>query len=348
MKIVGIDPGSSSWDIFVYDSEDPPNYVEGSLVTALVRDNPAYLLDFLAKCQPFDLLVAPSGFGLPFLVGANLSRRHMYELSLQPDENRPLMGLRTILDSLMAQSWKTLWLPGVKHLPTVPKYRKINHLDLGTADKICSVMIGIKTLLEEDRIELDKASFLLIELGSSFSAIIAVEAGQIIDGIGGSNLMGMGAFGAIDGEIAVIAGTITKKAIYSGGLATLLAEGVDPADAYTAFCDRVVKAAYSLLPSFQNSAPINAIFLSGSGAENATIRQILADRLSKVCQLRPLHNFGRITKAAAQGAAFIGEGYLGGLSAPIVEKLELFKASGSILDHIYFEGFHSKMGENAK
>jgi len=34
--------------------------------------------------------------------------------------------------------------PGVVHLNTVPSYRKWNKFDMGTADKVCCVALGIK------------------------------------------------------------------------------------------------------------------------------------------------------------------------------------------------------------
>ena len=61
-------------------------------------------------------------------------------------------------------------------------------------------------------------SFILLELGGAFTAAIAVEQGRIVDGLGGSSgPLGAMASGALDGEVAFLAGQVTKQMIFSGG-----------------------------------------------------------------------------------------------------------------------------------
>ena len=59
------------------------------------------------------------------------------------------------------------------------------------------------------------------ELGYAFSAILAIENGRIIDGIGGSNIMGFRAVGSSDGEVAYLMGKIKKTDIYKGGVSSI-------------------------------------------------------------------------------------------------------------------------------
>ena len=61
--------------------------------------------------------------------------------------------------------------------------------------------------------------FILLELGGAFTAAIAVEGGRIVDGIGGSSgPLGLRAAGALDGEVAFLAGC-PKRMIFDGGAA---------------------------------------------------------------------------------------------------------------------------------
>jgi len=48
-----------------------------------------------------------------------------------------------------------------------------------------------------------------------------------------------------------------------------------------------------------------------------------------------MRTYGNISKHAAQGAAFIANGLLGGEFGPIVNNLKIKEAKGSVLDDIY-------------
>ena len=65
MRVVGIDPGTSSWDIFGYDVETNEICIDTSIETKIIMENPDLLFASLEKIEPFDCMIAPSGFGLP-------------------------------------------------------------------------------------------------------------------------------------------------------------------------------------------------------------------------------------------------------------------------------------------
>jgi predicted butyrate kinase (DUF1464 family) len=109
-------------------------------------------------------------------------------------------------------------IPGVKHLPTIPRYRKINKIDMGTADKLCTAVTGIRDQVERLNINPKNTNFIMVEIGYGFTSVLAIENGQVIDGIGGSNIMGFRACGSLDGELAYLIKNINKKDIYSGGM----------------------------------------------------------------------------------------------------------------------------------
>ena len=72
--------------------------------------------------------------------------------------------------------------PGVIHLKTVPAYRKWNKFDMGTADKVCCVALGIKDQSERLSISLEETSFIYVEVGYGFTATIAIEGGKLLMG----------------------------------------------------------------------------------------------------------------------------------------------------------------------
>ena len=75
-------------------------------------------------------------------------------------------------------------------------------------------------------------SFILLELGGAFTAAIAVEDGRIVDGVGGSSgPLGVRAAGALDGEVAFLAGSVSKDLLFGGGAATIAGTPDAPAEA---------------------------------------------------------------------------------------------------------------------
>ena len=60
---------------------------------------------------------------------------------------------------------------------------------------------------------------ILLELGGAFTAALAIDGGQIVDGMGGSSgPLGVRAAGALDGELAYLLGpALRKDTLYSGG-----------------------------------------------------------------------------------------------------------------------------------
>ena len=57
--------------------------------------------------------------------------------------------------------------------------------------------------------------------------------------------------------------------------------------------------------------------------------------LKDVASVRIMKSYSQIAKRAAQGAAFIANGLLGGQFKPIIDNLKIKDASGSILDDIF-------------
>jgi predicted butyrate kinase (DUF1464 family) len=185
-------------------------------------------------------------------------------------------------------------------------------------------------------------------LGGAFSAAIAVEAGRIVDGLGGSSgPIGASASGALDAEVAYLAGTITKQMVFSGG--ALAMAGTPEASAETLVnpstprgrlaWDAFVESAVKAVATLRVSAPeAREVILSGRLAGVAGVREAVANRLAVVLadvSVSALAGFASVARQAAQGAALLADGLAGGQSAALVERLGLREASGTVLDHLY-------------
>ena len=108
---------------------------------------------------------------------------------------------------LAASGLPVVYTPGVIHLDTVPAHRKLNRIDLGTADKVAVTHSRSPTNPNASPAPAAETSFILLELGGAFSAGVAVSDGRIVDGMGGtSGPIGWRAAGALDGEVAYLAG----------------------------------------------------------------------------------------------------------------------------------------------
>ena len=109
--------------------------------------DPAPLVDALHAYAPFDLVLGPAGYGLPLVPAAAVGERELALMVLkradEPEARAGIAGMRSIVRALIAAGTPLVFGPGAIHLPTVPRHRKWNRIDLGTADKVASAALGI-------------------------------------------------------------------------------------------------------------------------------------------------------------------------------------------------------------
>ena len=333
-RVVGIDPGTLSIDLC--GIVDGQLYLDRSWPTADAVSDPAGLVEVLTTAGPPDLIVGPSGYGLPVRPAVEATETDLRLAFLaRPGEGGGIGGLRGLARALAVSGLPVVHVPGVIHLDTVPAHRKLNRVDLGTADKLCAAALGIRDQGERRGRAPEEVSFIMLELGGAFTAGVAVERGQVVDGVGGtSGPIGWRAAGALDGEVAFLAGEITKAALFHGGVASLLEQ--DPglrSVAIQAYVEGAVKAARQL----RCSAPsADEILLSGRHASNREIRSGVEAGLTDAGPVRTLAGFAAIAKQGAQGAALIADGLAGGAQRPLVDRLRIREARGTVLDHLIF------------
>ncbi|MHA1673128.1 MAG: DUF1464 family protein, partial [Promethearchaeota archaeon] len=238
-----------------------------------------------------------------------------------------------------------------------PQYRKFNVIDMGTADKVCSTIYGLHSLQKSSQMALNDMNFILLEIGRGFSAMIAVEGGKIIDGIGGSNLLGIQSLGKIDGELAYQMEISLKREIYRGGLRDILSsqpiqeetlqEDIlqlpedHPIKLY--FIEQISKGLLTLAHSYEFIQKDIPVLVTGSGIPQKWIISQLDGHFERkqnigiapIFSFQKLENFAPSTKSAAQGAAFIAEGIMGGRFRELLEHMGFFDCQGSVFDDLY-------------
>src|SRR3989454_5096715 len=103
-------------------------------------------------------------------------------------------------------------------------------VDMGTAEKVCAAALAIDEQARRFARPLADVSLVLLELGGAFTAAVAVAGGRIVDGVGGSSgPLGFRAAGALDGEVAYLAGAVPKQLLFGGGAAAIAGWDADAA-----------------------------------------------------------------------------------------------------------------------
>jgi predicted butyrate kinase (DUF1464 family) len=178
-------------------------------------------------------------------------------------------------------------------------------------------------------------SFILVELGGAFTAALAVEQGQVVDGVGGTGgPIGWRSAGALDAEVAFLAGQVSKSALFQGGVSTLVErEPGRAATAHAAYAEGAMKAVRQLRQSAPSAA---VVLLSGRHSTQPDLLRRLNRELADLGPVRHLNGFAAVAKQGAQGAALIADGLAGGRHAGLVERLRLRESRGTVLDHLVF------------
>lgn len=346
-RVIGIDPGTVSLDLC--GLEDGRVFLDQSIPTEDATADPSLVLGIIERASPLDLVVGPSGYGLPLAKASELTESDIRLACLAPrGDSGGIGGLSSLMRAMGTASVPVVITPGVVHLPSVPAHRKVNRVDMGTADKVCAVALAVHEQARRRGCPEREVSFILLELGGAFSAALAVEEGCIVDGLGGSSgPLGAASCGALDGEVAFLAGQVSKQMLFSGGAlavagipearAEAIAEVTTPArqKALEAYLESIVKAVAALAVSAPSA---RVVVLSGRLAKVTTIRGGLMSRLSRVIPgvtIELLSGLASVAKHAAQGAALLADGLAGGSAAPLVDALGLRDAKGTVLDHLY-------------
>lgn len=351
-RVIGIDPGTVSFDLCGLDNGEL--FLDTTIPSADIGTNPQILTDILNAAQPLDLVIGPSGYGLPWVTIRDFSARELFLFILADDRERErvsvLGGMGRMIGILKETDLPIVFMPGVIHLPTVPAHRKANKIDMGTADKLCCLALGIYDQAQQHQLAYNETSFIYVEIGGAYTAVMAVDNGQVVDGLGGtSGGPGFYTLGVMDGELAYLLDEFPKAVLFSGGVAfqsgqpelspeeSLARRPTDAAhrEAWEALFEGVAKSVAAEMVVVPHP---REIILSGRLCRNPIVREELTNRLGQFAPVRYISGLGANAKEAAQGAALIADGVAGGKFANLVATMRLKEAQGTVLDYISVNG----------
>ncbi|NPA47260.1 MAG: DUF1464 domain-containing protein [Thermococci archaeon] len=346
MRALGVDPGTKSFDVI--GLEDGEIKLDLSYPSEVVAEDPVRIVDAIEDFNA-DIIVGPSGYGVPLKHITELTERDRFEMTLVRGENIPVLtGLQRMVDEMKARNMNVWFIPGVIHLPTVPEWRKYNKVDMGTADKLAITVLAIYDQATRLGLDYGETSFVLLEVGFGYNYAGTVRNGKIIDGIGGTMFPGPAYVnsGALDGEVAYLIGELKKWHLFWGGAAIIAAGEILPPEefarrldeepfsrAWEAMKEGLVKAAAMEL-AFNRDA--KEVVLSGRLMRIKELREDLKDSLQETFGLPVVRQrgLGGKAKEAAQGSAIIGDGLAGGRFRDLVDLVEIKGSRGSVLEWV--------------
>ncbi|MCX9012345.1 MAG: DUF1464 family protein [Candidatus Methanoperedens sp.] len=332
VRVIGIDPGTKSFDFCGLDNDRI--ILDRSVPTRDIADEPG-LIPEIIKETGADLVAGPSGFGIPLTGIQDIGEREMFLMSLiKKGDKKSILGMRRSIDRMRQDRLPVVFLPGVVHLPTVPYYRKLNKIDMGTADKLCCTALGIHDQSRRLGTSYSETSFILLEMGYGYTAAVAVEEGKVIDGIGGSTgNIGFLSMGGMDAELAYLLGGFNKELAFRGGVEAIAGAPeklIGNENALNAYLEGAVKDVMSLTVSVEPEE----ILVSGRISRVGGIFEGIKERTG-IASVRRLGGF-RVSnvKEAAQGAALIANGIAGGGYKELIDVMRIKEAKGTSLDYI--------------
>ncbi len=360
MRVLGIDPGTRSFDLC--GLEDGKVYYEEVLDTPDLAMKPELLIEAIEKAMPVDLITGPSGYGVEITNLKDLPLERLedwyltYILLLKRDDLEAALAVSDpgiMVYSAMTQTalemkrreWPVTYIPGLINLPTVPEHRKLNKLDMGTVDKMCICALGVYDQSKRLGIPYSDVSFLLVELGFGYNAVLGVEGGKIVDGVGGTTGgMGFLTSGGIDVELAQLGGKWEKGDVFTGG-AALVSGKMSPEEMIESTDENSKKAWEATIEGVEKSVasmtiPVRKpreILLSGRLTRLDKIEKELIKRLGEIAPVRRIGWLDGVKKVkeSAQGYAMVADGLSGGTFSDLVDWLEIQGAKGTVLDYLY-------------
>src|SRR5512134_1703095 len=117
-RVLGIDPGTISIDICGLDNGHL--FLDQSFPTVDALRDPAAFIARLTDAGAVDLIVGPSGYGLPCIAAADLTEGDLRLAFLAAEgESGGIGGLRTLVRALARAGLPVMLTPGVVHFTSV-------------------------------------------------------------------------------------------------------------------------------------------------------------------------------------------------------------------------------------
>ena len=356
VRSVGCDPGTKSFDIFGFDDDEV--ILDVSIPTEDIRNDPRLVADTISRVEP-DFVVGPSGYGIALKSIENIDEDDIFHMSLRrSSDNGSMLGMRNSIEYMKKQGLPVWFIPAVIHLPTIPSFRKLNKIDMGTSDKLCTAVAAIEDYSRTHACSYEEVSFILLEVGYGYTAALSVENGQIVDAVGGTTgCTGFLSAGMLDAELAYLMGAVDKKVLAGSGAVSMASDttpdagvtgkigkiGVTPDEIlaspalYPDVWNVVIEGALKDVYMLYASSRARDVLLSGRLAALPHVQEGIARGVGDVdASVSALTSpFGEtVTKHAAHGAAMVADGLSGGKYSKLIEWIGIKEASGSCLDYV--------------
>lgn len=360
LRALGIDPGTKSYDILCIEDDVENVVLDESISSEVVASEPSQVFEMIKDAEA-DVIVGPSGYGLEFKHVSQFTKEDVTLTTLDKvgDVDIPVLsGLRKLLWMMKEAGLNAYSAPGVVLLPTIPLHRKVNKIDMGTADKTCVAAFAIWDQAKEYGISYDETSLICVEMGFGYNAAMAVENGQIIDAVGGTIFPGPGylTLSQMDGELAYILGEFSKLKLFEAGASFIAARKILELED---FCTNLDEDEYRLAWQSITEGIIKAVAILQTSFNKQPREIILTGRLSRVKRLRtdlekvlgekfgvsvrrPVHNFATEAKDVAQGTTLLANGIADGKYRELVDVMKIKETKGTVLDYIFFPDFDKK------
>jgi len=360
VRVVGVDPGTKTFDVVVVEGDRV--VFERSIDTVSVARDPSVLLDVLNSLA-VDYIVGPSGYGVPVTFGSDVrdARRFAVEVLLLSSDEDIRLGVgagelgvwvydalaKTVVSLIERYRERVLFIPSVIQLQTIPWYRKVNKVDMGTVDKLASAFLAVYSESLESPYGLESVNVIVVELGYGYTGVVAVRRGRVVDAIGGTYAsIGTLTAGAMDLEVVAGVKRWSRWDVFHGGVYRL-SDRLDLVDLvkayesseeplaslYLAYVEGVAK---DIARAIISVPEVDKIVLSGRYGGVREIVKHLSELLGGIEVVRVKGLKGASTsKEAGQGYAAIGEGVVGGYFSSIVDHMGIREACGTVVDYVF-------------
>jgi predicted butyrate kinase (DUF1464 family) len=368
-KVLGIDPGSRSIDLCLLCDGEVCG--EASIDTSEASKDPYKVVDIVESIGGSDLVVLPSGYGVEITYLDEIPEEvfidwfFMFILISDQEEIRRLASqgvegafiydaMAKIVYEFKKRRVKGVFIPGVINLPTIPVYKKINKIDMGTADKLAVTVLGVHEVSEKHDVDYEDVNYIHVEMGYGYNAVIAVRNGRIVDGVGGSLMPGPAFLtsGSLDLEIVQFIKRFDKSDVFSSGCSSItkifsleewfrkIRDNDLAKTCFESMIDSVVKIVYSMTSVVKDPMEI---LVSGRVGRRDEVFNILRDRLKDVAPVDLMRGLegSKLVKETAQGYAVVGDGLLGGRFERLIRHMKINEATGSSLDYVVLPRFLS-------
>ncbi len=118
MNALGIDPGTSSFDVCCFDDESGMVVFEASVPTSTVAKSPERLLGVVLEADA-DVIVGPSAMGLPVTHIADLTDRTLAQATLGKNTEVDI-AIRRFITMQQEHKLNVFFTPGIIQLPPCP------------------------------------------------------------------------------------------------------------------------------------------------------------------------------------------------------------------------------------